>query len=77
MKGYRFIEHMGEGNEVLHHHRYGNQIWTRVKVRKHKECIVTGEVLKGKEGYLPIGNAGNRMERISKEGMKQIIDFKY
>ena len=64
---------MGDGNEILSHPQYGKQIWTLVNVRKDKKCIITGELLKGKKGYLPIGNAGNRMERISETGMEQII----
>ena len=52
-------------------HRYGEQLWGKSRTRGiAKPCIIMDETpAKGSFMYRPIGNAGNRMLRISEAGM--------
>ena len=52
------------------HLRYGRQMWSKVKMRKIANCMVTGKPLgMGSVVYSPVTNSCNRGDRISQEGM--------
>lgn len=70
---YEFLEErMKDELVLLGHPIFGRQLWSTVKVRKSKYCIVTGAPLKGKEAFSPVTNGNNRMDRISILGMELI-----
>jgi len=53
--------------------RCGRQLWALVKLRKRAKCEVTGKDISGM-AWRPEGNAANRWERISEDGMQGIIE---
>lgn len=48
------------------HPRWGEQVWALAKLRSHKsdDCAICSLSVGSDEAFRPIGNAGNRMERI-------------
>lgn len=76
VKNYSFIKQLGPGLVITSHPEYGDQLWSIVRVRKNKDCLFMGYNLKGKEAYMPVTNLGNRMVRISKEGMQKLTKDK-
>ena len=69
---------VAEGLARVKHFRWGWQLWAEIKTRKEitnsgrpKRCAATGKIIvKGEFVYRPMTNGYNRMDRISKEGMK-------
>lgn len=69
---YTKIKNLSDELCVLSHPQYGEQVWSIVKVRKHKLCIYTHADLYGQFAWSPITNGNNRMDRISTEAMNKI-----
>ncbi len=71
---YIFVKTLDEGLYGLEHSRWGRQLWVHTKVRKRHKCAVTGVwIYPGEPAYRPLSNAGNRMVRISFDGMAGIV----
>ena len=62
---YRIVQVPAAGLALIRHPAYGRQLWSVVKLRKHRRsaCVLCGLPV-GDEGYRPVTNAGNRYERI-------------
>lgn len=48
---------------VTDHNEFGRQVWEKRKARKPHKCVICGGDVGG-EGYRPVTNLGNRMDRI-------------
>lgn len=61
--GYKIIR--AEEGVIFTVSKYGRQVWSlaRLRSRKDNKCAVCGKPL-GDKAYMPMSNAGNRMERI-------------
>lgn len=71
---YTFVKILNKGLVGLSHPIFGNQLWHEVKLRKPKNCIITGANLKaGDMAFSPITNGNNRMHRISRVGIDRLI----
>lgn len=58
------------GLVTVEHWKKGEQLWSRVEVRKDHTCSVNGETIeKGDRCFAPVTNADNRGDRISFNGM--------
>lgn len=67
---YKVLKILSTGLVGMYHTKFGQQLWSQCKLRKHTTCIVTGQKLKpGDMAFSPITNLGNRMLRISREGI--------
>ena len=56
------------------HWKYGRQIWTKCKMRKLHKCSVTGKTIeKGDTAFRPITNSNNRSDRITFDGIEELI----
>jgi len=71
---YSFKQFAGKDLYVLwSYHANTKQLWSKIKLRKSKKCVVTGEMIeKGSMAFRPITNAINRMDRISEKGMEKM-----
>ena len=73
MTNYFFINTIN-GEMVFLNSKYGQQIWTLIKLRKDAICAEMNiKIPKGSMAYRPITNGYNRMERISELGMETIM----
>lgn len=73
-KDYDAIRKRADGIYLLTHYRHGLQIWTSCKVRKFHICHVThASIKKGDIAFRPVTNLGNRMNRISVNGMEFLM----
>ncbi len=73
-KMYKYVTTLESGLHGLEHIRFGRQLWIQTKVRKGHKCVVTGKGIKrGHVAYRPMANAGNRADRISCDGMLELI----
>lgn len=73
MVSYSLIAVRAAGIILLSHPKFGQQMWTLVKCRKHKRCVITDVDLYKQEAFAPVTNGYNRMHRISPVGMHIII----
>ena len=65
---YELLNYLAPGVAYIRQRRGAEtflQLWTRVKIRKAKECGVCGQpITPGSRGYAPITNQGNRYCRL-------------
>ncbi len=69
---YRFKERWSDGIVILFS-RYGEQMWTLVKVRKEHKCAYSNiPISKGSFAWKPVTHGYNRMERICVNAIKKL-----
>lgn len=63
---YAFVIRMNSGLVRFRHPTYGQELWTRGRVRRFaKKCAMCGMMVQPKEwAYAPLTNGHNRMHRI-------------
>lgn len=70
---YILLERPGRGLLTTEHPRYGRQVWSRSRLRRHRNspCAQCRREPLGEQAYRPIGNGMNRMERICERCAEQ------
>lgn len=74
---YKMIKRLSEAVVVLSWKNGINDLWSRTKIRKCKNCEITDEKIdKGEYAWIPITNGYNRMHRISDAGIIELENLK-
>jgi hypothetical protein len=74
ISGYQVRHANTEGIAMIHHPRYGAQVWTLCRLRRPQRCAATGRMMQaGDMAYRPNTNQRNRADRICEAFIKEVF----